>query len=524
MREVEMKKTHLPCDECGSSDALTIYENGSFCFSCGTFKKGKELNSKVEKFSVFVEGSIKPIVDRNITAGSCEYYNVTTDNSYNYHFNYTNPSGDLVAVKTRSPDKEFTIKGDWKNAEPLFGMHCFAGGGKYVTLVEGELDALAAFQMTGSKWPVVSIRSGAQGAVRDCKAAYEYLNSFENIVICFDSDDPGIRASKQVAELFGSKCKVFRHQKDRKDACDYLSYNEGKEFIDRWWNAERFVPDGIVNGSILFDEVMAPIEKSPSLYPWDGLNKLTYGIRNQELVTITAGSGLGKSQVLREIVWHLLNKTENNIGMFFLEEGRRRTGLGLMSMAANAPLHLPTVEISQQEKQEAFDKTLGTGRLWLHDHFGSTDIDNIVSRVRYMAKALDCKYVFLDHITIIVSSQQNPDERKALDEVMTKLRMLVQETGISLFVVSHLKRPDGKGHEEGAATSLAQLRGSGSIAQLSDMVIGLERNGQHDDEVERNTTKVRVLKNRFAGITGPACSLLYNHETGRINEIDEETL
>jgi twinkle protein len=92
--------------------------------------------------------------------------------------------------------------------------------------------------------------------------------------------------------------------------------------------------------------------------------------------------------------------------------------------------------------------------------------------------------------------------------------------------VSHLKRPQNIGHEEGAATSLAQLRGSGAIAQLSDMVIGLERNGQAEDLVERNTTRVRVLKNRFSGITGPACNLLYNKETGRMFEIEaqEETL
>jgi twinkle protein len=105
---------------------------------------------------------------------------------------------------------------------------------------------------------------------------------------------------------------------------------------------------------------------------------------------------------------------------------------------------------------------------------------------------------------------------------MTKLRMLVQETGISLFVVSHLKRPSDKGHEEGAVTTLAQLRGSGSIAQLSDMVLGLERNGQAEDPIARNTTHVRVLKNRFSGITGQACRLLYSRETGRMMEMPEE--
>lgn len=520
-----MKKTHLPCPDCGSSDALAVYDNGTFCFSCGTRNSdGDYVTTETKVVGNFeVIGQHKADIDSNLTSATAEFYNVTYDDKGNIYFNYANSSGELVAYKKRSKDKDFITVGDWSKTEPLFGMHLFPSGGKYVTILEGERDAESAYQMTGSKWANVSLKGGAGNALKDCKKAYEWLNTFENIVICFDGDEVGQKAARQVAELFGAKAKVVKLT-HHKDAREYLRHNDGHHFVQEWWAAESYTPDGIINAASLFEEVMAPIEKAPVLYPWEGLNKLTYGIRDAELVTITAGSGLGKSQVLREIVWHILNKTQHNIGMFFLEEGRRRTGLGLMSMAANKPLHLPTTEVTEEEKKEAFDATLGTNRIWLHDHFGSTDIDNIVARVRYMAKALDCKYVFLDHITIVVSSQQNPDERKALDEVMTKLRMLVQETGISLFVVSHLKRPDGKGHEEGAATSLAQLRGSGSIAQLSDMVIGLERNGQAEEEEERNTTRVRVLKNRFAGVTGPACSLLYNHDTGRIAELTEDVL
>ena len=90
-----------------------------------------------------------------------------------------------------------------------------------------------------------------------------------------------------------------------------------------------------------------------------------------------------------------------------------------------------------------------------------------------------------------------------------------------MILVSHLKRPSSAGHEEGAVTSLSQLRGSSSIGQLSDIVLGLERNGQHEDELERHTTTVRVIKNRFSGLTGPACRLLYSVETGRMTEREE---
>jgi twinkle protein len=269
---------------------------------------------------------------------------------------------------------------------------------------------------------------------------------------------------------------------------------------------------------------MRPLADADCEYPFTGVNELTYGIRRGELVTITAGSGLGKSQFVREIVWHVLNKTEDNLGLLFLEEDVRKTGLSLMSLAANQPLHLPNSDATEEDKKDAFIKTLGTDRIYLFDHFGSTSVDNIISRVRYMAKGLGCKYIFLDHISIVVSAQASGDERKAIDEIMTRLRMLVQETGIALLIVSHLKRPDSKGHEEGAVTSLAQLRGSGAIAQLSDMVIGLERNGQAEDETERNTTSVRVLKNRFSGTTGRASSLLYSKYTGRMTEVIEEDL
>ncbi len=236
---------------------------------------------------------------------------------------------------------------------------------------------------------------------------------------------------------------------------------------------------------------------------------------------ITAGSGLGKSQFLREIVWHILSKTEDNIGMMFLEEGVRKTARSLMSLALNKPIHLPDVDVTEEELKDGFNRTLGTDRLYLFDHFGSSNLDNIVNRVRYMAKGLNCGYVVLDHISIIVSGGDVGDERKALDAIMTRLRMLVQETGISLLCVSHLKRPSDRGHEEGAATSLAQLRGSGAIAQLSDIVIGLERNGQATDMIERNTTHVRVLKNRFSGYTGFCSDLLYNPSTGRMLEIED---
>ena len=529
---------HIACEHCGSSDANALFSDGhTHCFACSKTEQEEDHEERsvlreaiapvgrvyIKDF-MKIEGEVKPIPDRGITRDTCEYYKVTQTEDKHY-YPYTDESGLTVAAKIRQvADKNFTVSGQWAKAT-LFGQGLFTKGGKYVTLVEGELDALAAFQMLGSKWPVVSIRNGAQSALKDCKANFEWLDSYENVVICFDSDEPGKKASGEVAELFGSKAKVVKHIKDCKDACDYLINGQTPAFVNGWWRAETYVPDGIVAASSLWEEVSTPEKAAEATYPFMGLNGLLYGFRPAELITVTAGSGLGKSQFLREILYHILKTTKWNVGGMFLEESVRKTARSIMSLSANKLLHLPDTQVSPEELKEAFDATLGTDRIFLFDHFGSTSADNIINRIRYMAKACDCRIVFLDHLSIVISGQDNGDERKAIDVLMTRLRTLVQELEITLIVVSHLKRPSGnQGHEDGQAVSLSQLRGSGGIAQLSDAVITLERNSMSSDPLERHTTKVAVAKNRYSGLTGPACDLRYDTDSGRMFEVTMEAL
>ena len=529
-------KYHLPCPLCSSSDAVSLNADGSaYCFSCQEYMREYDseqeptiTNRENETKSFQTQSDFAEIVDRNIKVDTCKKYGVSVKidsmgNITNHYYPYHDKQGAKIGTKTRFTKlKEFSIQGNTKNSG-LFGEHLFTKN-KYIIITEGELDCLSAYQMFKTdkyETPVVSIKNGITSAVKDVKNSLEWLeNNFDNVIINFDNDAQGKEGALKVAELFSpGKCKILNLPEGFKDASDCLTKNKIQAYVKSFWEAKVFAPDGIINANTLFDQITKPTIRSFVQYPFEGLNKITYGIRPAELVTFTAGSGLGKTQVMREIVYHMIKKTKDNVGLLMLEETPVITSKGLMSLEANQRLHLPDVHLSKEEMKTYFDKTVGTGRVFMFDHFGSNSIDNIVSRVRFLAKGLDCKYIIIDHVSIIVSDQSHGDERRALDEIMTRLRTLVQETGVAMMVVSHLRRPDGKGHEEGAATSLSQLRGSAAIGQLSDMVIGLERDAQNDDPDVRNTTKIRVLKNRFAGITGPCCNLKYNVDTGRLDEV-----
>ena len=523
-----------PNPECDSSDAYKIHSDGhAHCFSCRTSFPAKDTNMKSE--ATIVSMSSKPtigngtygaITDRKISGSTTKFYGVMlklSGTTITHHiYRYVNSEGEHIGSKIReTATKKFWSEGNITKAG-LFGQHLFKAGGKYITICEGEIDAMSNYEMTGSKWPVVSLKNGAGSAVNNCKQEFEFLSKFDNVVLCFDSDKQGREAALAVAPLFEpNKCKIV--SLTHKDANEYLKMGEREKFVQEWWNAKTYTPAGIINlhdlGDSLYDENFC----ETCLYPWPKMNEKTYGMRTGELVCFTSGAGMGKSSIMRELMHHIMMNTKDNIGVLALEESIKNTAFNIMSVEANARLYIKEIrnQYTNEQLKDWQQKTVGSMRFFAFDHFGSVSNDEILDRVRYMAKALECKWIFLDHLSILVSGQEDMgDERKSIDVLMTKLRSLVEETGVALLLVSHLRRPSGdRGHEDGTKVSLSHLRGSASIAHLSDSVIALERNQQATDEVEANTTTIRILKNRYTGDTGISCYLHYDEETGRMTQI-----
>lgn len=498
---------HEPCPKCDSKDNLARYDdNTAYCFGCGYYEnaEGQAMQQPL--------GLYKALTKRKITEETCRRFNYKVgeiDGKTAHIMDYG------CATKFRFKDKSFSWKGEAKKAL-LFGEKLFRTNGKRIVITEGEIDCLTVSQVFGNKWPVVSIKNGAQSAVKDLQNSLHFLSSYEDIVICFDQDKAGKEAANKVADLFAPAQARIVHL-PLKDANEMLVAGKVQELINAIYDAKTYRPDGIVDGSVLLENLLQVDTHVSVPYHYEGLNEKTHGLRQGELVTITAGSGIGKSLMCREIAYDLVVNHNKKLGYIALEESVKKSALGLLSIDLDKPLHI-TSDYTEDELTEAFNKVLKSGNILFYDHFGSLDSSNLISRIRYLAKGCECDYVILDHISIVISGLEGGDERRAIDNAMTNLRSLVEETGIGLILVSHLKRPVDKGHEEGAQTSLSQLRGSAGIGQLSDIVIGLERNQQSAKNA--NVTTVRILKNRFSGETGVAGKLLYNSVTGRLIEYD----
>jgi len=513
---------HEPCPQCQSRNNLARYSDGhGWCFGCGYREPASGETNEFNNIKIktdMITGQVEALSKRQIDFDTCKFFNYQTG-TYNGQpvqiAPYYNSNYQVVAQHIRFPNKDFIWLGDM-NEVGLFGQHKWKGNQKMITITEGEVDAMSVSKVQGNKWPVVSVPSGAKSAKKYIKKNLEYLESFEKVVLMFDNDEAGNTASIECAQLFTPK-KALVSKLPLKDANEMLVSGRGKDIINHIWNARPYTPEGIIAGADTWDLVMQDDSKECTPYLWQGLNNKTKGIRKGEIVLFTAGSGTGKSQVCREIAFDLINK-KKNVGYIALEESVARTVRGLMSIDLNSKIH--EEEIRRDFKEEDLKKSWNKiqGHTYFHKHFGSTDSENLMSKIRYLVRGCDCDYVVLDHINMVVSGIEG-DERKLIDYTMTRLRSLVEELNFGLILVCHMRRlPDKTGHEEGAITSLSHLRGSHGLAQLTDICCGLERAQQNEET--KDILTIRVLKNRYTGDTGVACSLHYDRETGRLSEGD----
>lgn len=518
---------HENCPKCGSSDGLARYtDDHAHCFVCKHYEKGSATGAvehtprKPMAKDLILDGEVRGLPKRKLTEETCAKFGYTVGTSSKGNTVQLAPyfeGNQMVAQKMRDSEKNFVTLGDFKSAG-LYGMQLWRDGGKKVVVTEGEIDCMTVSQLQNNKWPVVSVPNGAQGAKKSLQKHLEWLEQFEEVVLMFDMDDPGKEAMAECAALFTpGKCKLA--SLPLKDPNEMLLAGRGSEVIDAIWGAKSYKPDGIVSISDLRPKLSKPIVLGLS-WPWEALTEATYGIREDEMYALGAGTGMGKSEIWKEVMVHLVEQHGQKVGGIFLEETPEHTVRCLAGKAKSKRFHVPDAGWTEAEFDKAVDELDASQSVFLYDHFGHTDYDTVKARIRFMVVSLGCKHIFLDHVTALASGSREMDERKELEYIMTDLASMLRELHFTLYFISHLNTPEGKPHEEGGRVMIRHFKGSRAIGQWSSFMFGLERNQQEEDENLRHVSLLRILKDRYTGQgTGTVIPLGYDTETGRLKEL-----
>lgn len=504
-----------PCDKCQSSDARAHYDDGSgYCFACETFFKADGEATEETTGNEWLRGEYLPMNTRGLKEETLRKAGYQYDRLAKLHImNVRDSSGKLIAQKTRTPDKEFSwIGGPAKKDPPIYLSWLWPAKGRSVLLTEGEIDALSFWQAWDCKYAVGSLPNGTGSVRKALLKHYEQLLAFDHIYLSFDNDEPGQKALEMACSILPvGKVKIVTLPEDCKDANDALQKHGPQALVRAYYDAKEYRPDGIREGREFTKERLKKKRRKGFALPWPKLNEMWMGLRDAEVTTIAAGSGIGKTTIARDIAYHLRTEHRLKIGNIYLEEDNdtsvsayvaRHQGVPLKNVLANPE------SVSDEDWDAALAAVVWDGMLF-YDHFGSLESDRLLTMMRYMA-ASGCRFIVLDHISIVHSGMESSDERKDIDILMTKLASFVKETGVGVIAVVHLKR--GKNYNEGDPISLNDMRGSASIEQLSFNVLGVERDQQ--DTEKKLFAQMRSLKCRVTGETGEADRLKWNVKHG----------
>ena len=512
---------HEPCPKCGSRDNLARYSDGhGYCFGCSHYEHGDGQPTKQRapvRKDLLPLGEYRALPRRKITQETCEKFGYHIYNGQQIA-NYRDPTtGELVAQKVRGADKSFYVVGDLKQGG-LYGQHLWRSGGRKVIITEGEIDALSVSQVQDNKWPVVSLPNGASGARKALAAQLDWLNGFEQVVLCFDQDDPGREAVRDCATLFAPG-KLFTVHLPLKDASDMLQADRSDELLRCLWEAKGYRPDGIVTLSDIRDRVLRDPEQG---LEWclPTLNEQTYGRRYGECVGLGAGTGIGKTTLLTQQIAYDITVLKQAVAVFAFEQHPAETAKRVAGQIAGKPFHIPDAGWTYEELDDTLERINKGAGLFLYDHFGSCDWQHVRERMRYLRHVHGVRLFYLDHLTALAAAED--DERKGLEKIMSDLGSLVKELDCWVLFVSHLSTPEGKSHEEGGRVTIKHFKGSRAIGYWSHFMIGLERDQQSDDRDERGRTILRVLKDRYTGrATGLTLPLVYDQKSGLLKEADD---
>lgn len=516
-------------DKKGNNRIIYVDESG-YCFRCDVYfkpanQRPNNLMKLVKPKSKMISGIYDELKDRLITIDTCKFfkYQVTIEEENRKHIaNYFDSIGNTKRQKIRTQDKQFYNLGD-TTYMGFFGKNLWKpNDNTYVVITEGEIDAMTIAQVFGCKYPVVSIPDGANSVKRAIAANLEWLLEFKYIVLAFDNDDAGRKATEDaLQELSEKMVHVVNWPEGIKDANQLLTEGRKSEIKRCVSSASPVIPEFLVDLGKIAKDSLRPKKIG---YSWGipTLDMLTYGIRPKELILVGAGSSIGKTTFLNQIALNLVFEHDKKIGIISFEQSPNEIIERLTGLMIKARVWVPGVQYDRDEAVK-LGESLTSKAFAIDTSKGINTIDKLVNKVTYMVRALGINYIFLDHLTAIASMMKG-DERKGIDTTMYTFARMVKDLDCTIFLASHLSKPELSGREgsnssktfeEGRRPLSTDLRGSQSVQYYPTSIITLSRN-----IYEVNSVMIlELMKNRIdSDKVGSKIELVFSKQTGKLEE------
>lgn len=501
-------ETHKDC-WCGKGhkDCVTEWANGTkYCHSCHQTTGGPSFNQPKEEPESY-EKKLLPY--RNLTQKAVEFFDIKTwidpdGKEYKREYSYPHKS------KYRKLPKDFSGNEGFTN-DHLFGMDKYnAGSQKHLTIVEGEDDVPAAWQMLGGTNHVVGIPGNkvSDALLKNC---YDFINAYESIIVATDGDEAGEYAAERFAAAFPNK--VYRVSLTKhNDPQEYLAAGDKEDFKFAWFNRTKYVPE--FDTSTPKDYLGLLDSEDEEAYIPTGIEAFDekhLGLFQGHFTVIQAPEGTGKTELFHYLEYHILtNHPEVNFAACHLEESKLRTTLAWVSYHLDRNLTRKDIierENKESEVRKAIEQLTKNEQAHLFKIGTDEEPFVIFDRIKYYANVCGCKYIFIEPIQDLAQQYTGPhtDER-FLSKIAVGLARLADELKVGIVVIAHE-------NDEGLISDCRKFSKQASVK------IRLLRDLEAEDEDLLNTMTLKTMKNRPTAYVGHGGNLRFDPKKFTLKEV-----
>lgn len=576
---------HFPCTSCGSNDNLAIYaktdadgneyvDGSCFTPNCDhRFWSEKEIREAGILEEDFTIPKVKAIPKEPITkaeykalTATCDhntampdgslYRGVKTDTAKFYghlfqrnaereiikvyypetKFDFRGECNSLRGYKTRVMPKQFGMGnvGITGLSNDFSGQHLFPNGGKWVVIVGGEEDKLAASQMHRDyqiqrgqedydRLAVVSTTAGEASLARSCSKQYDWLNTFDEIILCMDNDDAGKKAiAEAIKVLPEGKVKVMTTSLN--DPSAMLQAGRQKQFISNFYDAKPLVPDDVKTSkdadAELEEELGRPKIKLPAF-----MKRLedimAGGIPLGYMVNLGAITGGGKTTIINEMIYEWIFTCPVRLGILSLELTAGQYQTALLSRHIGTKIALikdPQEAVAfvqqphiQAKRKELRENEYGEERYVLLDE-RTGSLEAVKLQIRKMIKKYGCQFIVIDPINDLFEGSTLEQQT----DFIKFLKTIIKE-GVTVFNICHLTKGKTQVDKDGKRVKRQitedDFSGVSNLVKSGGCNIAATRDKLAEDLIEKNTTDIEVLKCRWTGNTGWAGEWYYDNDS-----------
>ena len=445
------------------------------------------------------------------------------------HYPETNTKGKISGYKCRNHPKDFRYGnvGHTGGKNQLSGQAKYSGYNKYILIVGGEEDKVAAYQMFeenrikagGNIAPVhvVSPTCGENSAVKQIAAQYSFFDMYEQIIIGMDNDEAGKKAAEAIAAVL-PKEKVKVAVWTGKDANKMLEDGKASVFVRDFYNAKPLIASGIKESTSSMDSVREELMRPRIPLPpeWkDVQDAMKGGIRQGSIVNIIGDTSVGKSTHVNGLNYFWMFNAPQKVGVVSLEMTEGQYTLDLLSIHLEKNLawigegadileYLERPEVKSLYENLLTDDT-GQPRYAILDERDG-DLKLLERQIEKLIHQHGCKIIVIDVLTDILRGA-NGD----MQEDHMRWQKQIVKTGVTIVNVLHTRKPvnsDGTWRK----ASEYDAFGSSTFVQSAGYNIVISRDKMNPDPIIRNLTHVDMPKCR-GGETGEIMQLIYDVET-----------